>query len=145
MKKFGKILLVSAVVFLLGAGCNKIQPIKDQGIDSKKTEQANQQPANLLIAEDKNTEVKPAQDIIKYNGQEGKNALEILKSKYTVETKSFGSVGEFVESINGIKPDSKHFWEFFVNGKSSSIGAGSYITKSTDVLEWKLGEVGNFN
>jgi hypothetical protein len=80
-------------------------------------------------------------DQISYQGQEGKNALELLKQKYPVEVKSFSGVGEFVDAINGVKPDEKHFWSFYVNGAQSNTGASTYITKSSDVIEWKLEEI----
>lgn len=138
MKKYQKVIGVILAVVFLATGCNPVQPVKDQGTDSNKTEQTNQQPINAPTAENKDAEVKSVENGIKYNGQEGKTALEILKSKYTVETKSFGSAGEFVESINRIKPDANHFWKFFINGKPASVGAGSYVTRNEDVLEWKL-------
>ncbi len=78
---------------------------------------------------------------IKYEGEEGRTALEILKEKYQVQTKSFSGVGEYVESINSVKPDNKHFWAFYVNGKFSNLGAGDYKTKNGDQVEWKLEEI----
>lgn len=80
--------------------------------------------------------VNAAQDF-RYAGENGKNALDLLKGKYTVETQSF-SGGEFVSSINGIKPDANHFWAFYINGQSSNVGAGSYVTNDGDVIDWKL-------
>jgi hypothetical protein len=67
------------------------------------------------------------------------NALDLLNSTHTVVAKDYGpGMGEFVESIDGVTPDSKHYWEFFVNGKSSNVGASSYILKNGDSLEWKI-------
>lgn len=82
---------------------------------------------------------------ISYKGVEGKSALELLKAKYQVQTKVYSGLGEFVESINGIKPDSAHFWEFYINGKSSTVGASSYVTKSEDNIEWKLSSINSGN
>lgn len=83
----------------------------------------------------------PDSSEIKYQGEDGKNALELLKAKYTVEVTSFGDLGEFVKSINGVSPDSSHFWSFYVNGSQSQVGAQTYITKSSDTVEWKLEEI----
>ena|SRR3989338_7588983 len=80
---------------------------------------------------------------IRYQGVEGKNALELLKSNYTVQTKEFSGLGEFVVSINGIEPDSQHFWSFYVNGQQSQVGADQYMTKNGDKIEWKLEEIKN--
>jgi hypothetical protein len=78
---------------------------------------------------------------IQYPGQDGKNALELLKSSHRVETQNFSGVGEFVKSIDGVEPDSSHFWALYVNGQQSQVGADSYITKSSDNIEWKLEKI----
>lgn len=71
----------------------------------------------------------------------GKTALDALKQSYQVETQTFSGVGDFVNSISGVKPDTKHFWAFYVNGTSSTVGAGTYTVKEGDKLEWKLDEI----
>lgn len=78
---------------------------------------------------------------VSYHGVDGKNALELLKTNYSVETKSFGDLGEYVQSINGIAPDNTHFWSMYVNGQQSQVGASVYITKSSDTIDWKLEEI----
>jgi hypothetical protein len=75
----------------------------------------------------------------RYPGQDGKNALELLKTTYpNTTTKTSGSLGEQVMSINGIEAKSNEYWEFLVNGAAASVGAGAYVTKSTDTITWKL-------
>lgn len=77
---------------------------------------------------------------IRYKGESGKTALELLKQHYPdTETKKT-SFGDQVVAIGGrTADDSKNeYWEFLVNGKSSNEGAGTYQTKSGDVLEWKI-------
>lgn len=74
-----------------------------------------------------------------YPGKDGKNAMELLKVAYpSTVTKTSGSLGEYVTGINGKEAGSNEYWQFLVNGKSSDVGASSYITKSTDTIEWKL-------
>ena len=69
----------------------------------------------------------------------GMNAMAFLKLTHKVVSKDYGAgMGEFVQSIDGVAPDSKHFWEFYVNGKSSNIGASSYKMQDGDKIEWKL-------
>ena len=73
-----------------------------------------------------------------YQGQDGKTALELLKS--TAKTVISGE-GEnaYVTSINGTAADSKkEYWTFSINGEASTVGAGSYVTKSSDVIKWDL-------
>lgn len=75
---------------------------------------------------------------IKYQGQTGQTALELLKSSHRVDTKST-SFGDMVVGVDGVGVDeSKQYWAFYVNGALSQEGAGTYQTKSTDQIEWKV-------
>lgn len=74
---------------------------------------------------------------IRYNGQKGVDALTLLKKHAMVQTKHY-SFGDLVTSINGSQGNGPEYWTFYVNGRQANVGAGSYITKSTDKLEWKL-------
>jgi hypothetical protein len=121
-----KYLLILATVGLLAAGCAKAQP---------QTANQNTNAATQVTAEQNNTAV------ITYQGEEGKNALELLKAKYPVKTKEFPGAGEFVESINGVTPETDYFWAFYVNGATSNVGAGQYVTKTADKLEWRLEKI----
>ena len=78
---------------------------------------------------------------IQYQGEDGKNALEILKSSHNVQTQDFAGVGEFVTAIDGIEPDATHFWSLYVNGAQAQVGASAYITESSDQLEWRLEKI----
>ncbi len=80
--------------------------------------------------------------VITYQGQDGKNALELLQAAHRVEVKSY-SFGDLVTSINGIAPDSTHFWAMYVNGQFSQVGASAYQTKSTDQIRWQIDAVNN--
>jgi len=74
---------------------------------------------------------------LSYHGQAGQNALALLKKHATVQTKHY-SFGDLVMSINDSKGTGPKYWTFYINGKQASVGAGSYTTKSTDTLTWKL-------
>lgn len=128
-KPFSKIVLVAAAVFLLAAGCN-YSPDKQPAI---------QELAEIKVSQ--SVEGGKNLEVFSLKAGEKKTALDILKDSYQVQTKSFGDAGEFVESINEVKPDSKHFWSFYVNGKQSNVGAGSYEVQNGDSLEWKLEEI----
>lgn len=75
---------------------------------------------------------------IAYDGEEGKNALDLLNENADVETKD-SSYGPYVDSIGGIKggTDGK-YWTFYINGEAAAVGAGAYITKEGDMIEWKF-------
>jgi hypothetical protein len=127
-QSIGKYLLVITAVALLAAGCNQA---------ANQTENQNtNEPAKA-----ETNSSKQANEQISYQGEEGKTALEILKAKYDTKTQEFTGVGEFVQSINGVVPQSNFFWAFYVNGQSSNVGAGQYKTKSTDKIEWRLEEI----
>lgn len=103
------------------------------GLSDKKAVAPTNQPA------EQTQETAPAS--IRYQGVDGKTALELLKASHNVETKQF-SFGEMVTGIDGVSPDpNKAFWSFYVNGKMSDVGASTYVTKSSDVIEWKLEEI----
>lgn len=122
--KSGKYIIVFISVALLAAGCLG-QP--RTGKEGKVYNNAEQQLANTQT--------------IQYEGEEGKTALQLLKERYQVQTKMFAGAGEYVESISGVQPDSKHFWAFYVNGQSSMVGASEYQTKSSDRIEWRMEEI----
>lgn len=74
---------------------------------------------------------------ISYRGQNGVDALSLLKKHATVTTKHY-SFGDLVTSINGMPGNGPKYWTFYVNGKMSQVGASAYKTKTGDKLEWKL-------
>lgn len=74
---------------------------------------------------------------IGYAGVEGKNALELLQASHQVEVKHY-DFGDQVIAIDGVAPDSTHFWAFYVNDKLADVGAGGYQTKDGDRITWKL-------
>ena len=85
---------------------------------------------------------KKAGSDISYKGVQGKTALELLKANHKVETQMF-SGSEFVKSIDSLTPDSNHYWSFMVNGIESPVGAGQYVTKDGDTVEWQLKAINN--
>ncbi|HVX58714.1 MAG TPA: DUF4430 domain-containing protein [Candidatus Saccharimonadales bacterium] len=74
---------------------------------------------------------------IKYNGQNGQTALVLLEKHADVTLKHY-SFGDLVTSINGVPGNGPKYWSFYLNGKMAQVGAGSYVTKNSDKLEWKL-------
>jgi uncharacterized protein DUF4430 len=74
---------------------------------------------------------------ISYNGQNSVNAYVLLEKHATVQAKHY-SFGYFVTSIDGVAGNGPKYWTFYVNGKEASVGASSYITKSSDRISWKL-------
>lgn len=79
-----------------------------------------------------------------YQVKENTTALALLKTSHQVETKDYGSLGEMVVSIDGVAARVDQFWAFYVNGKLANVGAGSYILKNNDKIEWKLNSVNSY-
>lgn len=63
-----------------------------------------------------------------------------LKANHQVDATHY-SFGDLVTGIDGLKPDSKHFWALYVNGQFSQVGASAYVTKSTDQIKWEVDAV----
>lgn len=83
---------------------------------------------------------------VTFIGVEGQSALALIKQYAKVETQEYPGLGEYVVSINGVASDStNNYWAFYVNGEASQVGAGDYITKADDDIEWRLEDVSTFN
>ncbi|HUQ84753.1 MAG TPA: DUF4430 domain-containing protein [Candidatus Limnocylindrales bacterium] len=82
------------------------------------------------------SEKKSVTDRVSYPGENGKDALTLLKAFSKVEQGSSG----LVTSINSrlAEDKNKEFWAFYVNGKMSEVGPADYVTKDADKIEWKI-------
>lgn len=69
----------------------------------------------------------------------GSTELEILKRIAVVKTTGEGK-DAFVTSINNQEATaaSHEFWSFYVNGKPSEVGAGSYVLRQGDKINWQI-------
>ena len=75
---------------------------------------------------------------VAYKGIQGKTALALLQSHEQVTVKS-SSYGPYVDAIDGVQGGtSGKYWTFYVNGKQATVGAGAYVTKNGDKIEWKF-------
>ncbi len=75
--------------------------------------------------------------VVTYRGEDGKNALDLLKAHHQVAAQQF-SIGSYVTAIDGISAPPSYFWAFAVNGQPSDVGADQYVTKNSDTLTWRL-------
>lgn len=48
-----------------------------------------------------------------------------------------GSLGKFIDEINGVKNTSDHFWIYYINNKKASVGVSNYVLQPDDVITWK--------
>lgn len=98
---------------------------------------SNRQDAPKENTVQQTSETEKNNEVITYKGVSDKTALEQLKSLHAVTTKTY-SFGELVESIDGVQGTGPKYWTFYVNGKMSDEGAGTYHMQPSDVIEWKL-------
>jgi hypothetical protein len=124
-------ILIAFIILILGLA---------YGVLSGSKANAPTTDTNIQTEQEQSQQV-PATSSVRYEGQDGRTAMDLLKSNYRVETQSFGDMGDFVTSIDGVEPDSSHFWAFYLNGAQAQVGAGAYVTKSSDQIEWKLEEI----
>ena len=75
--------------------------------------------------------------VLSYHGQQGIDALTLLRRHAAIGVRHY-SFGDMVTSINGVTGAGPKYWTFYVNGTEATSGAGSYITKSSDTITWKL-------
>lgn len=119
--------ILAMVVVLLIAG------LVSWGVDvSKKNNPNNQQQAVAAVSS------------IAYNGQDGKNALDLLKENNKIETQD-SSFGIFVTTINGIQNTNNQYWMFYVNGELSSTAPDQYQSKNSDKIEWRYQDISGFS
>ena len=120
-----------AVVVLVAAGFLGYQYIQDQSASNTATRESGTSTTPTP------TVTESTSDVVSYQGEEGKTALVLLQENAEVEMSGEGEMA-FVTSINGVEADSSHqFWAFYVNGEQAQVGAGSYVTKADDEIEWK--------
>jgi len=139
MKKYkilGVIIILAAVV-LIAAGCAKKTINNTSTETTAKTDDATS-TFTTLPADDNGTVASATTDskLVSYKGEDGKNALELLKKAAKVEYEDSAN-GAFVSSINGIKNSDKEYWIFYLDGKMAEVASDKYTTKSTDTIEWK--------
>lgn len=120
--KLFSLLIVSA--FLVLTGCTK-------------TTNTNTNSANINVNATTNQNTN-TDTVYMYKGNDGKTAIELLKTKFTGVTTTKSGSDEFVNGINNQVAGAKQYWGFYVNDKAATVGASDYITKSTDTIEWRL-------
>lgn len=122
------------ILFILGAGYISYNLFaKSQPIPSSSQPVA---PIEISVSPQTQTPTIVLSNYVSYKGKTGKNALQLLKEKATVEQDSSG----LVVAINGRSANlsKNEYWAFYVNGKLSTVGPAEYQTKDEDSIEWKI-------
>lgn len=135
MKKLIAGLLVTIVV--LGSGYFVATNFPSQ--NETKVDSTQQDVKTLKVSVVLNFGEEEKTNTYSLNLESGKTALEATKKVADVVTSGEGELA-FVTSIRDREADSdkNEFWEFVINGEPAQIGAGSYVVKNGDKLEWRI-------
>lgn len=63
-------------------------------------------------------------------------ALELLQADNQVETKDYGTAGQFVTSINGLAGSNEYYWAFYLNGAYAEKGASQTMLSKGDTIKF---------
>ena len=74
--------------------------------------------------------------------ESGATVLDLLESLerregIALEKRSFPGLGVFIEAIHGVHNTNNSYWQFWVNGEYSKVGAGQYVLKNGDKVLWR--------
>lgn len=76
---------------------------------------------------------------VNYISNKGETALAQLKRIAPNVITKESSYGEYVDSIDGLKGgDEGKYWSFYIDGSLATEGAGAYISKGGEKIEWKF-------
>ncbi len=90
---------------------------------------------NQVVQEQSSTVIAPEIFVLTAE-EDGVTAQELLEENASVQTKSFGEAGEFIESINGLTGNEKSYWAFYVNDEYAMQAANKTILKKGDVVKF---------
>ena len=129
-KNFGKIVLVSASIVLLAAGCSRFGFGKKQPDVPQITQYSGKLDKVKQTVDENGQQISGT-----FTVADGQDALTMLRSFRTIETTSATGT---VTSIDGIAPSSKQTWALYINGKPATSSPSDYKVQDNDALEWKL-------
>ncbi len=74
--------------------------------------------------------------------RQGDTVLDLLETLerqngIAIEKRNFPGLGVFIEAIQGVHNTNDSYWQFWVNGEYSNVGAGQYELKDDDKVLWK--------
>ncbi len=67
-------------------------------------------------------------------------ALQLLQMNNSVNATN-SAYGAFVNCINDVCSTNDYYWMYYVNGKAASVGAGSYLVKGNDTIEFRYEKI----
>lgn len=127
MKDMRKILYLIVIIAVVIGITYWVNPSQFTGSDATIPEQ--RPDAETVVVES---------EYVRYPGEEGKNAFELLRKYAEVDFDEF-DFGVYVKGIDGSYPESQdHFWKLYYNGVGAQVGATDLQTSDSDIVEWKI-------
>jgi putative lipase involved disintegration of autophagic bodies len=125
-----KLFLALFVILLCLLVLYKINPLYFQ---VQKNE--NRKISNVIVYQ----KIYPSENFNQISIESGKTALDLLNKTSKISKRGEGK-DSFITSINNRLADEKkrEYWAFYINDKYSEVGAGSYLLKNLDKIEWKI-------
>lgn len=82
---------------------------------------------------------KVDQTTISYDAKPGITSLQQLKDENKGVVTESSQYGEYVSAIGDYKGgDDGKYWSFYVDGKLSDVGAGTYVQNGNEKIVWKF-------
>lgn len=123
------------MVFLFSYNPTKIKAPKNTNRISQPISQSTK--STIIDANSLNLKVADGGKTIRYHGQAGHTAFDLLARIAKVEIK-FSKSKLIVSSINGLKAQDNESWTFFINSQKPKEAADKFQTEDSDKIEWQL-------
>ncbi|MBT3690599.1 DUF4430 domain-containing protein [bacterium] len=139
MKLF-KLLLIALIFFIAGffVGQGYNLPVNNESNENIEIGQL----SNLTIAISfSDINVMEIQNLVIDSNKSVLDLLSLVVEENNIEfsLRDYGDLGYLVERIGDMKNgDDNKFWQFWINGEYSQIGAADYLVQSNDLIEWKF-------
>ncbi len=126
-------LLLAGYFSITGKKEVKVENIKGEEDSSLKSPQSS--ITATLEVNDKKYEGRISQNENIYNLME--EIQNNKKNNFSFQSKEYPGMGQFIESINGVKNNRDQNWIYYVNGKKAEIGVSNYKVNNGDIISWK--------
>lgn len=131
-------------VYMIASGDDKPKKNNPQNNSQNQAQDVLSQVTAKLIEIDINDQKQNKQYFASF--KDGSSAFDALKDlqdqdkSFKFEYKQY-DFGVMLTSMNGLKPDSSHFWKFQINGQDSQVGISDYKVKQGDKLTFILDSI----
>lgn len=141
MKKTHGLLLL-LIVFVLGAYVGVRNADKFPALQRQASQEHAQESRTVSLMLDFGNGTVRTFDAVTW--QEGMTVADALQTAAAAQgipvgSKDFGgSLGMFVETIDGVGGGTDRWWQYWVNNRYGTVGAGNQRIQSGDIVEWKF-------